>query len=54
VWRVTAADVDALAGRLVPDDELARIGRALAASSATEVVGDVVAVVTADPEARLL
>lgn len=38
VWRVTAADLDALAGRALTDDELARVANAIDHSTANESI----------------
>ena len=38
IWRVTAADLDAMAGRRLTDDELNRVGKVVGFSSIPEAL----------------
>lgn len=49
LWRFTAADADALAGRTLTADELERIGRAVGFSSIPDALDEVVGAVADEP-----
>lgn len=47
VWRLTAADADAIAGCTLTDDELERLGVAIGWSSIPEALSEVLSSITA-------